>query len=49
MLVKVAKYLVAPHALNSGFGLVAMFALTGVVASLVLVQQDVNISPAEML
>jgi len=35
--------------LSLAVGLVAMFALTGVVASLVLVQQGVNISPAEML
>ncbi|WP_175345282.1 hypothetical protein [Bradyrhizobium sp. ORS 375] len=41
----IARKLVGPHALNSGFGLVTMFALTGVVASLVLVQHGVNIFP----
>ncbi|MGJ5181988.1 hypothetical protein ACQR16_35085 [Bradyrhizobium oligotrophicum] len=48
MLMRIARKFFGPHALNSGFGLVTMFALTGVVASLVLVQHGVNISPPAM-
>ncbi|MGJ4955026.1 hypothetical protein ACQR1H_05245 [Bradyrhizobium sp. HKCCYLRH2015] len=48
MMMKIARKLVGPHALNSGFGLVTMFSLTGVVASLVLVQHGVNVSPPAM-
>ncbi|WP_315784353.1 MULTISPECIES: hypothetical protein [unclassified Bradyrhizobium] len=48
MLKMIARKLLGPHALNSGFGLVTMFALTGVVASLVLVQHGVNVSPPAM-
>ncbi|CCE01861.1 hypothetical protein [Bradyrhizobium sp. STM 3809] len=48
MLLKIVRKIVEPHALNSGFGLVTMFALTGVIASLALVQQGVNIFPTAM-
>jgi hypothetical protein len=44
-----ARFLLANHALNSGFGLVTLFGLTGVVASLVLIRQGIDISPAGML
>ncbi|MGJ4930565.1 hypothetical protein ACQR1I_26830 [Bradyrhizobium sp. HKCCYLS2038] len=48
MVMIIARKLVGPHALNSGFGLVTMFTLTGVVASLVLAQHGVNLSPPAM-
>ncbi|CCD84761.1 conserved exported protein of unknown function [Bradyrhizobium sp. ORS 285] len=48
MLKMIARKLLGPHALNSGFGLVTMFALTGVVASLVLVQRGIDVSPPGM-
>ncbi|UFZ03411.1 hypothetical protein LQG66_29950 [Bradyrhizobium ontarionense] len=44
-----ARYLLVKSTLNSGFGLVTLFGLTGVVASLVLIRQGIDISPAGML
>ena len=44
-----ARYLLVNSTLSSGFGLVTLFGLTGVIASLALIQQGIDISPAGMV